>query len=357
MARRGRAALAAAAAVAAVAAVAATAAALLLLLAAFRGAQPAADVLIVGRLTVDVRADRGGGAWTGGSVAFAAAAVRALGLRACVLTSAVPGTDLAGIFDGAEVIAAHHNLTFEHTERGGVRALRVLADDGAPLLPLSLHQVPERCRGSVRLILLGPLLPGDVDLPSFLDKQSSSLAAAPPIGLIAQGLQRVVSESGEVSVLPRPSQELARAARPGVSIFLSEEETAGWADADLSALAAACDGIIVTRGEQGAESHTHRAGRVHIPPAPGAHAVDSVGAGDTFAAAFMAARLLRPPSADAGRLAAAAAAAAVGLAHGGLNPAFGAAVALAAARCEPWRALLRSALSCRAAVTDGCGEL
>jgi sugar/nucleoside kinase (ribokinase family) len=129
-----------------------------------------------------------------------------------------------------------------------------------------------------------------------------------------------------------------------VSIFLSEEETAGWANGELEALAAACERVVITRGEEGATELT-AAGVADIPPAPGAsaHTVDSVGAGDTFAAAFMAVRELRP-RADPGRLAAEVAAAAVALQHGSLNPAFGAAAALAAARSEPRRALLQSAL-------------
>jgi fructokinase len=71
------------------------------------------------------------------------------------------------------------------------------------------------------------------------------------------------------------------------------EPEAARSDAALDAMAAAwlADGVrlvVLTRGAQGATAWHARAGRVQVPPVPTA-LVDTVGAGDTFQAAMLAA--------------------------------------------------------------------
>ena len=97
------------------------------------------------------------------------------------------------------------------------------------------------------------------------------------------------------------------AARPNVSIFLSEDEVRLWPAGTLTHLATRAARVVVTEGARGATVYD-RAGSRHIEAAP-ATVVDPTGAGDTFATAFILG--LRAGEQYAGRLAAACAAVAV----------------------------------------------
>ncbi len=77
-------------------------------------------------------------------------------------------------------------------------------------------------------------------------------------------------------------------------LFANEDEVlqlTGHADPDsaLAELAAKVDTLVVTRGAEGATAIAHGE-RISIPAAPVAQVVDTTGAGDLFAAGFLAAR-------------------------------------------------------------------
>ena len=70
--------------------------------------------------------------------------------------------------DLSAVVPTESTLTFEHTYTwwGNKRKLRVLAQ---PNVTLGWGHVPAHCRRA-RTILLGPLMPQDIDCKSFVHK-------------------------------------------------------------------------------------------------------------------------------------------------------------------------------------------
>ncbi|KAJ9518774.1 hypothetical protein QJQ45_026041, partial [Haematococcus lacustris] len=253
------------------------------------------DLTIVGPATVDIVPD--GSTPVGGSVSYAAVAAKALGLRACVVTTAGPGFN-ASVFDGHElhIVPAEHTLTFEHSYGsalaalwwGHSRKLRVTAEPG---VTLSRSHVPRHCMRA-RVILLGPLTHGDMDSASFLryDSLADRWWRGPQqlLAVIAQGHQRTLGPRGVVQQLPTPSSELMAAMSPRMSVFLSDVETEGWSPADLGSLAAGSARLIVTAGAKGAQEWDWAARRVkQVDAVPVANVVDTNGAGDTFATAYM----------------------------------------------------------------------
>lgn len=256
------------------------------------------QIVVVGAVTED---RFGEATRPGGAVLYAARALEALGIRARVLASAAPDP-------AAEVLESHERtfvrdtagLQFAHDVSGDGRQLQVLAKTDRPL---TASDLPDPWRDPDALIL-GPLLPDDLDVASF------AATSIPRIALLAQGLQRRVAPDGGVSLLDEPSLALLAACDTRASVFLSGEEVAPWPDGAVEDLAAACARVVVTRGGGGA--YVYRAGEepLHIAAAP-AMAVDTTGAGDAFAASFTAALACGASDERAGALAARAAAATV----------------------------------------------
>lgn len=133
-----------------------------------------------------------------------------------------------------------------------------------------MRHLPARCRRA-RTLLLGPLMPQDMDPASFV--------AAPPwwhrllglrrrqVGLMAQGLQRELDASGRVRALQEASLQLRQALGPATSVFLSDVETEVWANGTVAALAARTRRFLVTRGKEGADEHLGRSQAVRHPVA------------------------------------------------------------------------------------------
>lgn len=259
----------------------------------------APQIVVVGAVTEDRFGDR---TRPGGAVLYAARALAALGIRARVLASAPPRTE-------PEALASHertfvHTATgfrFAHDTAGEERVLRVLS---RPDRALTAGDLPAAW-GDVDAIMLAPLLPDDLDAASFLE------LPGPRITLVAQGLQRRVSPTGDVTLLADPAPALLAAATERTSVFLSREEVAPWPGGAIEDLAGSCARVVVTRGADGAD--VYRAGEepLHVDAAP-ATPIDTTGAGDAFAAAFTAALACGASDARAGVLAARVAAATVG---------------------------------------------
>lgn len=229
------------------------------------------------------------------------------------------------------VIHTDNTLTFEHTytwwgtymigtttyntpiTTGNRRKLRVTAQ---PNVSITAAHVPWHCRRA-RTVVLGPLTATDVDVASFLPPQAR-WPGRTPVALMAQGLQRALEPgTGRVVSHKQPSELLTvgfctfntfyfytlstlstvstlpanhfvytqASLHPGVTVFLSDVETDPWAEGTLANLSRQAR-IIVTRGEQGADEHVEGR-RIHHK----AHKVDAVvdtnGAGDTFAMAYV----------------------------------------------------------------------
>lgn len=217
----------------------------------------------------------------GGAVLYAARAAAALGVRARILTIAAQDADLEALAGHDVTVAASaHTLIFVHTFLSGTcpaRELRVLA---RPERALSAADFTPEDRGSeFDVLVLAPLLADDLDLASFAGVRARRRA------LLAQGLLREVGADGHVTHASKPPPRLLAAVDAATSVFLSEDEIAGWDARALSALAEAAERVVVTRGAHGAT--VLRGGtRIETSARP-AEVVDSTGCGDVFSVAYM----------------------------------------------------------------------
>lgn len=215
-------------------------------------------------------------------MAYAAAVAKAYGLRAHIVTTAAPDTDLSPL-EGHAVhrIQTNDTLTFEHTYTwwGNHRKLRVTA---RPNVTLTLQHVPPRWRRA-RRILLAPLLPQDLDVPSFVAFRGRPRDQR--VSLLAQGLQRTLAgDDGRVVPLARPHDDLWAALTPQTTVFLSDVEVEPWPPGTQEAMAHLCAHVVVTQGEKGAYVRQGNT-TAHIP-AQKVQAVDTNGAGDVFSTVF-----------------------------------------------------------------------
>ena len=259
-------------------------------------------VLLVGAVTWDVV---DGQRVPGGAVTYAARAATALGIRAYVLVAAGDDADLDA-FEGHElaVVRLEQTMTLEHRFEAsvfgaGIRHQRVVSRPHRGLHP---SDIPSAWPPP-RTMVLGTLLPDDIDAPAFLALGAQETA------LIAQGMQRSIAADGAIEELDAPSEALLDAARPDVTLCLSSDETDRWPAGALGHLAGRSRRIVRTLGAAGAEIRTRDGDddrTLHIPALP-ATVVDTTGAGDVFATALILA--VRAGEDVAGRLAAACAAA------------------------------------------------
>lgn len=288
------------------------------------------DVLLVGSITEDVI---GGEIHLGGAVSYAAAVSASLGKRACVVYSARPDSSPRLFTEDhvARVVPANATLTFEHSYTyfgeldwwqvlslaeykyimpgwsnyghgafaGNHRKLRVVAE---PDVKLSWEHVPFRCRWA-KTILLGPLTQNDVDVESFvrqdaLQRTARTLIGKPRFGIMGQGLQRQLDQTGMVGTMPEPSIELIRALTKDVTVFLSDVETDPWPKPRLEEVVAKSKRVFITRGRDGADEYIFNGtltSQNHMSH-PVQKVVDTNGAGDSFATAYMLAESTGHPS-------------------------------------------------------------
>ena len=260
------------------------------------GQQP--RVLIVGALTIDVFPDRTA---TGGAVAYAARTAAAFGERAGILTVAAADADLTPLAThDVHVVGSDATLSFAHSHVDSRRELRLLS---RPSRPLTFADLPPTWRRP-EVLILAPLLDDDVDLPSF-----AAVEGVQHLALLAQGLQRSVEPSSVMGTTNAPSDSLFRPFHFTSSVFLSEQDIAGWPVGALDRVARHVRRLVVTRGPAGAD--VYAVGRVIRVEAVPAEVVDTTGAGDVFATALILAD--GAGDADAARLASAYAAACVAL--------------------------------------------
>lgn len=105
---------------------------------------------------------------------------------------------------------------------------------------------------------------------------------------MGQGLQRSVQpKDGRVLPLTSPSPSLVQALTPQVTSFLSDVETEAWRNGTIESLAQRCKEFVVTRGAAGADVYRSNGEREHHAPFDVEAVVDTNGAGDSFAMAYM----------------------------------------------------------------------
>jgi len=225
------------------------------------------DYLIIGHITQDLTAN---GPTMGGTASFSSLTAKALGLRVGIVTACNHCVDASAL---EEIPIAGLNspttTTYEitYTDQGRVLYLR----QQAPQLDLSA--IPETWR-SAPIVHLAPVA-NEVD-PNLVRAFPNAL-----IGLTPQGWMRAWDAQGRTrfSEWAESSYVLERAGAAVISI-----EDVQRNEQIVDEFAASVRVLAVTEGAAGARIYWNGDVRRFKPPAM--NEVDSVGAGDIFAAAF-----------------------------------------------------------------------
>jgi sugar/nucleoside kinase (ribokinase family) len=246
------------------------------------------DFLVIGHVVKDVVP---GGWRLGGTAAYASLQASRLGLRTAVVTSAPGSMDVAALLAGVEVhrVPSRRATTFRNCYQDGHRSQFVLSEARS----LGVSDVPDAWR-TAPIVVLGPVC-GEVP------PEATSVFAHSLVGVCAQGWLRGVDHQQRVT---RRAWPVSASWGSGYALFVSEDDLAG----DISSLegwTAVFPVVAYTQASRGACLHVD--GRwCHIDAFP-EREVDPTGAGDVFAAAFLARLHETGDPALAARFAAAAA--------------------------------------------------
>ncbi len=227
------------------------------------------DFLVIGHVAKDLTED---GYRLGGTVVYSALTAKNLGRNAGVITRVGPDLAVPQILEGIQVICLPSPVTttFRNTYQEGKRrqyVYSVAERIGAKDVPRPWREVP--------IVHLGPIA-GEIGA-DMIDLFPSSLVA-----LTAQGCLRRWNQRGRV--FPRHWVEAEEFLERLDVLIVSDEDMAGDASNLRSQLRV--PGIaVVTEGARGAVVH-HRGQRFYSP-ARQTTLIDSTGAGDVFAAAFL----------------------------------------------------------------------
>ena len=232
--------------------------------------------LVVGHVVQDLTSPQDPGPWRLGGAAYASSLARSLGLEAAVLTAAAADLPLQKLLPGIDCrsVPSPYTTRFRNVYSDGHRH-QYVPQRGALITP---EHLPDEWR-QTPIVLLGPVA-GEVD---------DALAGCFPgslLGIGAQGWLREIGAGTRVRLVPPARWNAGPVLGPADVLFVSgedlppEEATAALKQWSLQV------GIVVfTRGERGADVCQGGAWR-HIDAFP-AQAVDPIGAGDVFAAAFL----------------------------------------------------------------------
>ena len=241
----------------------------------------APDFLVVGHVVQDLVRENGSGeTWRlGGAASYASLLARNLGLRTAILTACAPDLPVADLFRGIEVVVVPSERT---TQMRNVYPPRGHREQWVPQRAgmLTAAHLP-KAWSNARIVLLGPVA-GEID-----QSLAQAFSADTLIGAGAQGWLREVGGDSRVRpVVPQDWDAEAVVKRTKV-LFLSDEdlslEEAPAALADWSTLV---DVLAFTRGYGGAD--ICYGGEWRRFDAYAADPIDLTGAGDTFAAGFLA---------------------------------------------------------------------
>jgi ribokinase len=225
----------------------------------------------------------------GGTVTYAAIAAANLGVHVRALVGADAESERAPELDtlrsaGVEVatVRLRNAPIFKnrHSAEGRVQ-FALGASDAIPVSAL-----PGEWRAADGA-LLGPVA-GELG-----DEWAAAFPAATVVGLAAQGLVRQLVPGRVVESVPLLRSAILDRAD---AVLISAEDVAGH-PTNLSPIVAHGKRFVVSHGDRGAlllhRENQRTVGR-YLPPTPRREAIDTVGAGDTFLAAWMAAKLLMP---------------------------------------------------------------
>ena len=248
------------------------------------------DVLLVGHIAKDITDD---GWRAGGSVLYAAAQCRKLGLNVAVVTACGPEIDPPSLLPDVSwhVVPDMASTTFENRYEGDERT-QLLLDRARPI---TIVDVPEEWQ-EAPIVQLMPIF-HDVDV----DMVSTFSCSATILGLSVQGWLRQL----DITTIRRPEVIPDGRAWHGADVlFLSEEDlrvpeaAAEWAPYVPT--------IVLTRAGKGLTVWKDSC-RTDFAGFP-VEAVDPTGAGDVFASAFTVRLHETGDATEAARFASAAAA-------------------------------------------------
>jgi sugar/nucleoside kinase (ribokinase family) len=225
------------------------------------------DYLLIGHVTQDVTP---AGMRLGGTASYASLTAKAFGIRVGVVTACRDDLTLPEL-DGIQIVrkSSENNSTFENipTPQGRVQYIRAQADR------LTIADVPEAWR-SAPIVHFGPVA-GEID-PAMLESFPHSLRCTTP-----QGWLRQWDENGLVTFLNWQGIDTIL---KNVNIaILSIEDILGDEDI-IQEYACTVPILVITEGARGARIYWNNDVRFIRPPHE--NEVDSVGAGDIFAASF-----------------------------------------------------------------------
>ena len=252
----------------------------------------APELVIVGHFARDTVA---GGWRPGGAVTYAGLAAHKLGIHVGVVTACADEEQLNGVFPGIPVqrVASSRTTIMQNEYGESGQRRQVVPAVGSPL---ACEDIPAAWRGA--LVLLAPII-GELPAAS-----GSCITGDIAVGL--QGFLRDRREDGTIA----PREFDLSAIPPANLVFLSEDDLAADdRDRALAELSNVTPVVVVTRGPKGALVIQGSVTR-EIDAFPAA-ALDPTGAGDVFAAGFLAALLRDRDIAEAARWGAAAASFAV----------------------------------------------
>lgn len=227
------------------------------------------DYLAIGHVTKDLQEE---GYTIGGTVTFAGLTARNLGRQVAVVTRASPDLNLDSLFQGIEVLRLPSAVTttFQNLYHGKVREqfIRAVADR------IEAEDIPAAWR-EAKIVHLAPLA-------GELDASIIHLFPHPLVGVTPQGWLRQWDEEGRV--FPKRWEEAPEVLSRADVLIFSQEDVRG-DEKIIQKYSSMVKILVVTCGSEGAAVY-HR-GRVRHFPAFETVAVDTTGAGDVFAAAYL----------------------------------------------------------------------
>jgi 1D-myo-inositol 3-kinase len=236
----------------------------------YNDAVPAPEFVAIGHVTLD---RFGGEVRPGGAALYAAVTADRLGLSAGILTSHADDFPLELVPPRIEVVSvpAPATTVFEHGRIAGDRALRVTSVAG----PLGEADVPEDWLGA-GLVLLAPVM-------NEVDPRLAAAFADASVAAEAQGWLRGLGGDGAVRTVRWDAAP--QALRTLQALFLSASDVRGQEPA-MTEWVQRVPIAIVTAGRRGALLYVN-GDRYEVRPRR-ALEVDPTGAGDIFAATFLA---------------------------------------------------------------------